>query len=53
VAPDTAISLTEAGASGSVNITGAFTAGNAAGTAANVTNVSGATVNVNGVQISP
>ncbi len=53
VPPDTAISLTEAGASGSVNITGAFTAGNAAGTAANVTNVSGATVNVNGVQISP
>ena len=53
VAPDTAISLTEAGASGSVNITGAFTAGGVAGDATNVTNVSGATVNVNGAQISP
>ncbi len=53
VAPDTAISLTEAGASGAINITSAFTAGAAPGTAANVTNASGATVSVNGAQISP
>jgi hypothetical protein len=52
-ATNTAISLTEAGASGAINISGAFTAGGAAGTTANVANVSGATVNVNGVQISP
>ncbi len=53
VPPSTAISLTEAGASGAINITSAFTAGAAAGTAANVTNTSGATVSVNGAQISP
>ncbi len=52
-ATNTAISLTEAGASGAINISSAFTAGGAPGTTANVSNASGATVSVSGVQISP
>ena len=52
-ATNTAISLTEAGASGAINISSAFTAAGNPGTGTNVSNVSGATVSVNGVQISP
>ena len=52
-ATNTAISLTEAGASGAINISSAFTAAGNPGTGANVSNASGATVSVSGVQISP
>lgn len=52
-ATNTAISLTEAGASGAINMSSAFTAGGAPGGTTNVFNASGATVSVNGVQISP
>jgi hypothetical protein len=51
----TAIMLNESitGATGDINITGSFTAGNAPGTAFNVNNGGGINVNVSGSQISP
>jgi hypothetical protein len=50
----TAIMLNETGgATGDINVTGAFTAGSAAGTGFNVNNGGGVNVNVSGSQISP